>query len=399
MIKIRRHELVAGFVLSYGMIFATTSFGQIIVRSDVSATAPQHLGSGPIDMNNLSPDILNCQVCRQRLGLPPLHVSTTALGRSDKVFDLKLATPARVPETSIVPSLAPQAATVRMLGSPGMISSVTADQMARQGIVVEEFKPPQPQPDGIQLGELPPEVRQQFMRSLELPFGSRIMSAEIRSQKTGVVKVESSETVMAQSIGNNSSNQSLRPTVGDHRSLGAPGIETVLEATAADVSIQTKPQPKPPAESITAAQTQSESANELVQLQHAKEQLQRQLEEQTADLAKKQIVAEEIATLEKNKAMSLERELTKEREGLKVQLEQMQFEWKKRMEQADAAHKEVLTLLEKRTAEVTELQLQLKSQQEEMSKAKQEALSKDKPDGKRKAPNKGKKPAKSLIET
>ena len=77
----------------------------------------------------------------------------------------------------------------------------------------------------------------------------------------------------------------------------------------------------------------------------------------------------------------------------------MQFEWKKRIEQADAANKEVLTLLEKRTAEVTELQLQLKSQQEALSKAKQQAQSKGKPDNKRKAPNKGKKPAKPSIDT
>ncbi len=351
MIMIRRLELVAGIALSCGMIFASTSFGQIIVRSDVSAAAPQHLGSGPIDRNNLSADILNCQVCRQRLGLPPLPVSTSALGRSDRVIGPKLATPTLVPEASSVPSLAPQAATVRMLGSPGMISSATAEQMALQGVVVEEFKPPQPQPDAIQLGELPPEVRQQFMRSLELPFGARVMSAEIRGQKLGTVNVEGSETVTAQKIGGNSANQSERPKVGDQRSLGAAGIETVLEAANVDVSIKPNPQPKPPTEPITAAPTLVHSVNELVQLQQAK-----------------------------------------------VQLEQMQFEWKKRIEQADAANKEVLTLLEKRTAEVTELQLQLKSQQEALSKAKQEAQSIDKPDSKRKAPNKGKKPAKPSIE-
>ena len=262
MIKIRRSELVAGMALSCGMFFATTSFGQIIVRSDVSAAAPQHLGSGPIDRNNLSADILNCEVCRQRLGLP---------------------------------------------------------------------------------------------------FGARVMSAEVRGQKTGSVKVQGSETVTAQKIGGNSANQSELPKVRDLRSLGAAGIETVLEAAAADVSIQTNPQPKPPAETaapipadaIPAAPTQTDSANELA----------------------------------------------KERENLKVQLEQMQFEWKKRLEQANAANKEVLTLLEKRTAEVTELQLQLKSQQEALSKAKQEAQSKDKPDIKRKAPNRGKKPAKPSIDT
>ena len=398
MIKIRRRELVAAVALSGGMIFAPASFGQINVRSDFAAPSPQHLGSGPIDMNNLSSDILNCQVCRQRLGLPPLQVSTSAMGRSDRVIGPKLVTPTFVPETSIVPSLPPRAESVRMLGSPGMISSVTAEQMALQGVVVEEFKPPQPQPDAIQLGELPPEVRQQFMRSLELPFGAKVMSAEIRGQKAGTVKVEGIETATAQKIGGNSVNQSELPKANAHHSLGAPGIETVKEAAATDVSTKLNPQPKPSAEAMTASPTQLDSASELVQLQQVKEQLQRQLEVQAADLTKKQIVAEEATAQEKNKAMSLERELAKERENLKIQLEQMQFEWKKRIEQADAANKEALTLLEKRTAEVTELQLQLKSQQEAISKAKQEAQSKDKPDGKRKAPNKGKKPSKPSIE-
>ena len=345
------------------MIFASTSFGQIIVRTDVSAAAPHHLGSGPIDRNNLSADILNCEVCRQRLGLPPLQVFPSALGLSNPVIAPKRATPAPTlgPDVSGATSPVPQAATGRMLGSPGMISSVTAEQMALQGFVVEEFKPPQPDSNAIQLGELPPEVRQQFLRSLELPFGARVMSAEVRGQKAGSVKVEGSETITAQKTESNSDSQSEPPKVGAHRSLGAPGIETVLETAAADMSIQTKPQPKPPtetaapipADAIPAAPTQSDSANELA----------------------------------------------KERENLKVQLEQMQFEWKKRLEQADAANKEVLTLLEKRTAEVTDLQLQLKSQREALTKAKQESQSKNKPEAKKKVPNKGKKPAKPSIDT
>lgn len=36
------------------------------------ALQTKHLGSGPVDLNKLSPDILNCDVCRQRLGLPPI---------------------------------------------------------------------------------------------------------------------------------------------------------------------------------------------------------------------------------------------------------------------------------------------------------------------------------------
>ena len=36
----------------------------------------RHLGNGPVDINSLSQDILNCDVCRQRLGLPPLNLAS-----------------------------------------------------------------------------------------------------------------------------------------------------------------------------------------------------------------------------------------------------------------------------------------------------------------------------------
>ncbi len=98
---------------------------------------------------------------------------------------------------------------------------------------------------------------------------------------------------------------------------------------------------------------------------------------------------------------------------LNSQLESFQSESKKRLDQSEAASKEVLAMLEKRTAEVTELQLQLKAKQEASVKAEQElaeakeALTKaspttekrsssDKPEGKRKQQNKGKK-AKPIL--
>lgn len=76
----------------------------------------------------------------------------------------------------------------------------------------------------------------------------------------------------------------------------------------------------------------------------------------------------------------------------------MQAEWKKQLEEAEAANRKTQTMLENRSAEVGELKLQLKSQLE--ANAKLEANLKDakdnKPESKKLKRSKGKrkKPAK-----
>ncbi len=85
--KNRKSDFLAGATFSCGLVFASTCSGQVTVNSvpfdaqvgygtviqqPITTTPTKHLGNGPIDMNNLSADILNCEVCRQRLGLPPL---------------------------------------------------------------------------------------------------------------------------------------------------------------------------------------------------------------------------------------------------------------------------------------------------------------------------------------
>ena len=78
-------------------------------------------------------------------------------------------------------------------------------------------------------------------------------------------------------------------------------------------------------------------------------------------MSKKQAEFEQVVA-ERNAAIIKEQEsLAKERKKMDAQLEQMQSKWQKRMELADATNKEALNMLEKRTAEVTELQLQLKA--------------------------------------
>jgi len=243
-------------------------------------SVPQHLGSGPIDMNNLPQDILDCDVCRQRLGLPP---------RNNMVCP-------KFPQQAMPPQLAtshqaiaqqlttPSAGTGRMLGSPGMMSSIVAEQMAKQGYVVEEFKPPQSEPGAIQLGNIPPEARQQFMLSLDLPQGARVLSAEVK------------------------------------------GLETITASASKSDSESIPPSSPLPQRTQALEQTIS--------------QLQKKLEDEATEHVK-----------------------------LTAIIEKLQSESQKQMASADAANREVLTMLEKRTAEVTELQLKIKSQEEAKKKA------------------------------
>jgi len=182
------------------------------------------------------------------------------------------------PMASLTTNPGTQAPLARTLGSPGLISPSAAAAMASSGLVVEEFIPPQSRPDAIQLGGIPPEARQQFLQSLDLPFGARILSANVLGQ-------------------------------------GTPG-------------------PAGPA------------ANEP-----------KLLESKQAD--------QEKAMAEKIESIMVEKEsLAQDRAKLTTQMAEMQFEWKKSMEQANKANREVLNMLEKRTAEVSELQAQLKTQQE-----------------------------------
>ncbi len=189
----------------------------------------------------------------------------------------------------------------RMLGSPGMITSATAEQMAMNGMVVEEFKPPQPEQNAIQLGALPPEVRQEFVRGLGLPPGARIMSAEIKGQTDG--SSTKPESITAQPI-------AITPEIASSQlpknvNLGGAGIVAPSEAIAAAESIadvvqktdastaETLVQPAP---AIPAPPTKAviDFSSERNELKLTIEKLQKQLEDQESAFAAKktQIEAE-----------------------------------------------------------------------------------------------------------
>ena len=225
---IRISDWIAGIALGCTLVFASKCSAQI-------------------DMNNLPADILSCEVCRQRLGLPPLIGLPRPMVQPNEVISSSNATPA-TPLSRANSTLLPA---------------------------------PKSEPD---------------------------------------------------------------------RTLGSPDIMSTSIA-------------EPKAIPIPAAQ-----ANEQLELKQVIEQLHRQAKEQAVEHAK------------------------------------MQSEWKKQLEEAEAANRKTLTMLENRSAEVGELKLQLKSQREANSKANAmlEAQSKDtqsdsiKPESKKLERSKGKrkKPAK-----
>lgn len=155
----------------------------------------QHLTPGPLNLNQLPADVLNCNVCRQRLGLPPLPATTqphpSAIQRPLVQQQTKPTTTGASQEATPKPI---PVSPFPMLGTPGIISSTTAEQLATHGLVVEEFKPPQPEADAFQLQGLPLAARQQFMQELNLPQGARIMSAAIVDPNA---KADASEGIVA----------------------------------------------------------------------------------------------------------------------------------------------------------------------------------------------------------
>jgi hypothetical protein len=435
MAMMRRNGLIATFAFGCTLPFASQAFGQTIRNSfpqnrieniqtvtvTVQAAPRQHVGNGPIDMSNLSPEILNCEVCRQRLGLPPLNSRLNAASNSSTSSVKPTIRPAEsIPGNTIAPTASSlsqlqlnQLSGGRMLGSPGMITSATAEQMAMNGMVVEEFKPPQPEPNAIQLGALPPEVRQEFIRGLGLPAGARIMSAEIKGQAAGLgIKAE---TIDASATAVNPKTASSESPKGVD--FGGKGIVSTADADAESiVAVNQKPSTsigKIPDQSIplTPAPQMKPMVDfsiERDELKQTVEKLRKQLEEQEfAFAAKKSQIEAELST-KKQAIWEMQQQLEQKAIKLDSQMELIQSESKKRLEQSEAANNEVLAMLEKRTAEVTELQLQLAAQKdagekvekelvqvkEELTKAVTATVSRstsDKPGNKKKQQSKGKK--------
>jgi hypothetical protein len=294
-------------------------------------------------------------------------------------------------------------------------------------MVVEEFKPPQPEQNAIQLGALPPEVRQEFIRGLGLPLGSQILSAQIKgqsleSQNAGIGKENASEKPLTMSHAETNtaksevlnsataSNQSPRneslggeeivaqtesKSIASEGAVSAESVPKTSNATAETNALAVLPVPaQPAAYAVDSAAEQSELKQKL-------DKLQKQLEEQASEFAARQTQLEAEVTSRKQAFAEMQQQLTEKATNWNSQMEQFQSESKKRLEQSEAAGREALSLLEKRTAEVTELQILLKNQekafaetQKELAEVEKRLLS-SKTDSKKKQPTKGKKPSKS----
>lgn len=72
----------------------------------------------------------------------------------------------------------------RGLGTPGLITPGSVERMEQSGLVVEDFRPPQPRQEDFSLEGLPPEARRAFYDQLQLPEGGRVMSARVLSAET-----------------------------------------------------------------------------------------------------------------------------------------------------------------------------------------------------------------------
>ncbi len=107
---IRNSNWIAGITISCSLALASTCSAQVIVmsiqpdgpvtfgtviRQSSPAVTTQHVGSRIIDINNLPADILNCEVCRHRLGLPPLSRMPIPVVPASEVISPNNATPAK----------------------------------------------------------------------------------------------------------------------------------------------------------------------------------------------------------------------------------------------------------------------------------------------------------------
>ncbi len=71
----------------------------------------------------------------------------------------------------------------RGLGTPGLITPGSVQRMEQSGLVVEDFRPPQPKQEDFSLEGLPPEARRAFYDQLQIPEGGRVMSARVLSSE------------------------------------------------------------------------------------------------------------------------------------------------------------------------------------------------------------------------
>lgn len=114
--------------------------------------------------------------------VPPLQSPGVAAGSANEASSL-LPKAAPKPATSATPNFADMQDVGRGLGTPGLITPGSVQRMEQSGLVVEDFRPPQPKQEDFSLEGLPPEARRAFYDQLQIPEGGRVMSARVLSSE------------------------------------------------------------------------------------------------------------------------------------------------------------------------------------------------------------------------
>lgn len=126
----------------------------------------------------------------------------------------------------------------RGLGTPGLITSGAAERMQQSGLVVEEFRPPQPRVEDISLDGLPPEARRQFYQQLDLPEGARVMSARVVTADQQVAPPQDPRSVAAPT-GSASPSVSSEPVVSPaNREVDSAQPEPTATSSASSELVQ-----------------------------------------------------------------------------------------------------------------------------------------------------------------
>jgi hypothetical protein len=328
--------------LTTGLQAQTNSLPSAISIPALPNAQLQHvpsIRSGPIDLSKYSSDVLNCAICRERLGLPALGPSTASANKPELIqpsasIPTQRFTPPnqQVDRPASEGDLAPKVGA--SFGASGLITAGAAKQMEASGLVIQEFRPPTPKPEDFRLETLPPEARKQFFQQLELPNGARVMSAQIMSgnQEKGSANLTDSSTG-SETIKLDGEPKETAPSVP---------ANTQAPAVAKEETLQPANTPK---EAPIPAPDRSAAMVDTLEI----------VEQMKAENSK---LAEQLAVA------------AKEREKLQEMVRVQSESFEKKMAEIERSNQETAKMLEARTLEVTELQNKLQAQPKSQKKPK-----------------------------
>lgn len=216
------------------------------------------------------------------------------------------------PVAPLTPNFADVQEIGRGLGTPGLITPGSVQRMEQSGLVIEDFRPPQPRQEDISLEGLPPEARRAFYDQLQLPDGGRVMSARVLSSDSAAPATEAQTAPSKQVPETEESSNPVQPT-------GEP-ISNASE-TEQETQQNLKPVPSEPSPSVVSEKRANSS------------ELEDRNVEQRAEL---QVMLEKLT--EQNISISTQLRLLNERVA---KLEQANQELEKKLRESTQAEEKV----------------------------------------------------------